>query len=230
MCVLALFYLAQVLFLLSYAVRDMLWLRVLSIVAGLCAVPYFVCAGDRVQYDPLVWQSVYVLINVFNVTVLILQRRPVSLSPELQRLYEADFRAMTPRDFLSLVSAGEWREAGPDVRLVTAGADCHGLILLASGTAHVLVQGTLIASLRAGQFAGEMSYVTRKVTNADVVTTSPVRYLYWHRESLNRLLSRRPQLREVFHGILCWDMANKLVSPILVERARAAARMAAQSV
>ena len=72
----ALIHVANVLYLFSYLVKDILWLRVLAVVAGLVLMAFYV-----LQPTPLLaaiaWNVLFTIINVYQVYLLILERRPV---------------------------------------------------------------------------------------------------------------------------------------------------------
>src|SRR5262245_13620102 len=72
-----LIHVANVLFLLSYLVRDILVLRLLTVVAILALLPYYFANG---LYPPIFWNSVFIAINLYQLYRLVLERRPVRLS------------------------------------------------------------------------------------------------------------------------------------------------------
>jgi CRP-like cAMP-binding protein len=51
------------------------------------------------------------------------------------------------------------------------------LIAIEDGTADVMADGTVLASLTAGDLIGEMGLIERRPRNADVVATSPMRLI-----------------------------------------------------
>src|SRR5215472_7448146 len=95
---------SNVLMLLSYSVRDILWLRWFAVAAALTNIPYFLL-------QPVIWALVFTAINLFQILHIYLERRPVVLSPEERKLYEMGFGSLRPREFLSLLMAGEWKTA-----------------------------------------------------------------------------------------------------------------------
>lgn len=68
----ALIHLANVLFLASYVVRGVVWLRAFTIVALLSLVPYYLVHG---LVAPAVWSSVFVAINLAQLLHLVSERR-----------------------------------------------------------------------------------------------------------------------------------------------------------
>src|SRR5262244_725007 len=101
---------SNVLMLVSYSVRDILWLRWFAVAAALTNIPYFLWQRD-VLWPPVLWPLVFTTINLFQIARIYLERRPVVLSDDEQRLYDMGFRSLRPREFVSLVLAGEWKNA-----------------------------------------------------------------------------------------------------------------------
>src|SRR5262245_20764116 len=103
----AVIHVANVLYLLSYSVKDMLWLRCLTVVAALCLLPYY-----YVQPVPLTaaiaWNLLFIGINLMQIVILLRERRPVTLTVDQQRLYQLAFRSVTPREFLKLLELARW--------------------------------------------------------------------------------------------------------------------------
>ena len=65
---------ANILYLLSYFVRDMLWLRVLSVIAASFLTLYFYLRPDPVM-TAVYWNLFFIALNVYWVVRLALERR-----------------------------------------------------------------------------------------------------------------------------------------------------------
>src|SRR6516164_5723253 len=76
---------ANLLYLASYSVRDILWLRILTIVAGVLLIPYYYLQSKPL-WIAISWNLVFVGINLFWVARLLLERRSVQLTEDEQRL------------------------------------------------------------------------------------------------------------------------------------------------
>src|SRR5215475_674970 len=111
---------SNVLLLVAYSVRDILWLRWFAVAAALTNIPYFLVQGT-VLWPPVLWALVFTAINLFQITRIYLERRPVVLSPHEQKLYDLSFRSLRPREFVSLWLVGEWRAAAAGERIVSEG-------------------------------------------------------------------------------------------------------------
>src|SRR5262249_24049935 len=106
---------SNILLLVSYSVRDILWLRWFAVAAALTNMPYFLLQ-HTVLWPPVLWALVFTAINLYQISRIYLERRPVVLSPDEQRLYALAFQPLRPREFVSLTLVGEWKDAAAGTR------------------------------------------------------------------------------------------------------------------
>ncbi len=203
-------HLANVLFLVSFLVRDILWLRVMSIVGGFALIPYYLYGQAEVLWVPFSWNLVFMTINAVQIYRLILERRPVRLTAAERRLHELVFASLTPRAFSRLVALADWRDADSTDRLVASGAPLEELMLVSDGRVAVRVGEREVATLEAGRFVGEMSFLTGQEPSADVVAMGQTSYLAWPCDDLRRFLEEHPEVRSGLQLILGTDLARKL--------------------
>jgi hypothetical protein len=207
-----LIHVANVLYLFSYLMRDVLWLRVLTVIGGTCVMAYFYFLPEPLLV-PVAWNVVFALINVVQIGLLLLERRPVHLDERESRLYRLVFRALAPREIKRLLEKARWSEAAPGERIVARNVDLDRLMVLYSGRAAVEADGRRLAELRDGQFMGEMSFVSDEKTSADVTALEPTQYVSWSRADLSSMLKGNPELNAAFELILGADLAAKLRRP-----------------
>jgi hypothetical protein len=205
----ALLHLGNVLFLIAYSVRDILWLRILTVIATLCLMPYY-CVQQTPLYGPIFWCSLFTLVNIVQIAFLILERRPVFLGDEELHLYRTIFRGMRPREFARLLSIAQWRRAAAGEQLLRQGEPAPDLLLISSGGGTVVVDDRRVAELSNGQFIGEMGFLTNREASASVVARDATDYLAWPVEKLRALLNESPALHQKLLGALGNDLAEKL--------------------
>src|SRR5262249_61494069 len=104
------FHLANVIYVFSYLVTDIMWLRILAVAGGVSSLTWPLTTPLPAKTF-IGWTLVYNTINVVQIVRLWHERRPLRLTGEEQALYTATFRCLTPREFRRLLAAGRWREA-----------------------------------------------------------------------------------------------------------------------
>jgi len=203
----ALIHVANVLYLVSYLVRDILWLRLMTVVAMCTLLPYYV------QHDlwaALGWNLLFLVINLREIARLFAERRPVRLSAREERLYHLVFRALKPREFVKLLAIGRWVDTESDEPLLEKGQELDELRLIVEGEAAVTVGGEDVATLADGHFVGEMSYLTGEPTSAAVCTRGATTYVAWPKAKLDELLEKNPPIRAALQLVMGTDLAAKL--------------------
>ena len=92
---------SNILLLVSYSVRNILWLRWFAVAAALTNMPYFLYQPS-ILWPPILWAGVFTAINLYQIWRIYLERRPVALSLDERTLYDMGFHALTLRDFVAL--------------------------------------------------------------------------------------------------------------------------------
>ena len=144
---------SNILMLVAYSVRDILWLRWFAVAAALTNIPYFLVQGT-VLWPPVLWALVFTAINLYQIARIYLERRPVVLSQDEQKLYDLGFRSIRPREFVSLSLVGEWKNAEPGERVITEGEPVSSLSIPITGSADVRRRGERIGALTPGHIIG----------------------------------------------------------------------------
>ena len=204
-----LFFLANIIYCTAYVIRDILWLRILTVIAAVSTFPYFIFQSE-VLYSALAWQAAFALINIVNIAYLLRERKPVPMTEEQHRLQSLVFRDMNSRDVVRLVDVGEWREAATGDVLIREGEYIDSLYLVYSGLLVATSDGEFKRHIRDGEFVGELSYILQQQTTANVVVVKQTRYLSWNRSKLEAFLRKRPAVEANFRNLLSYDVAGKL--------------------
>ena len=200
---------SNILLLVAYSVRDILWLRWFAVAAALTNIPYFLLQGT-VLWPPILWAVVFTVINLYQIAQLYLERRPVVLSQDEQKLYDLGFQSLRPREFVSLSLVGEWKNADPGETVVSEGEPVSSLSIPISGAAEVQKSGERIGELKPGHIIGTALAFTGDPSPVRVTFTEPARYMHWSLSSLRRFVDMRPDLRTALQGLISRDLAQKL--------------------
>jgi hypothetical protein len=200
---------ANVLYLFAFMVRDILWLRILTVVASACLIPYFYFRPDPLM-TPIYWNLVFTALNIYWICRLLLERLPVKLRADEQRLCELVFRTMTPREMITLLKLATWENAEAGECLVQRGKPLDRLMVVYSGKACAVVDGRHVTELQPGHFIGSISYVTEETAPSDVVALEPTRYVSWPKARLKDFMSKNPELHSALKSSLAIDLTRWL--------------------
>jgi hypothetical protein len=200
---------SNVLMLVAYSVRDILWLRWFAVAAALTNIPYFLLQPS-ILWPPIIWALVFTAINLYQIVWIYLARRPVVLSEDEQKLYDMGFRSIRPREFVSLVLAGEWRTAAAGDEVLVEGEPVSSISVAVSGAMQIQRQGKEIMALGPGHLIGTGLALTGAPSPIGAVFTEGTRYLRWSLGNLRPFLDRRPELRATLQSLVNRDLAVKL--------------------
>ena len=151
-------HISYVILIISFLMRDILWLRTLNIVSVLVEVAYFYLQPTPL-WPVIGWNLALVVINVYWVTRLTLERRPVHFSPDEQRIYDAALRSLKPRHARKLFEAGQWKEIPAGEQIVAQGHPLNTLSLIAGGRIKIERDGVLVDEIGEGRFVGAVTFL-----------------------------------------------------------------------
>ena len=200
---------ANVLLLVAYSVRDILWLRLFAVAAALISIPFYVLQPTTL-WAPLLWSAVFAAINLFQSWRLFLERRPVKLTPEEDEVRRLVFRDLPPRKVLQILSIGFWNTAETGERLIERGKRLEAISLVVRGKVQVTRDERILGELVAGDLVGSAVLLSGAQADLDAVAVEPVRAVRWEVETLERYLAANPEARIVMQRHLALDLTRKL--------------------
>jgi CRP-like cAMP-binding protein len=203
------FHVANALLLISYAVKEILWLRFVTCIAGAMAIVAMTRAETLPPRVAFMWQSVFLAINLARLAQLVHERRPVPLPPDARRLATTVFPSLRPRELLRLLAVGEILDHASGAEVIRHGEPLAHLAIVIDGTARVKLR-TGTVELGHGAFIGELSYLTGKPPAADVIAASALRVVRWPSDRLRGYLDANPDTRTAMQLVLGADLAAKL--------------------
>jgi len=96
-------HLANVLYLISFLGRDMLWLRILTCAGLVMGLIFFACQPSPL-YGCIIWHMVFLIINSYQIWRLIVERRALMLTKKQERIGEATFHDLSREELLTLLT------------------------------------------------------------------------------------------------------------------------------
>ena len=196
----------------SFLVKDILYLRILSILASLFSVLYNFYIPVEPMWLAINWNIIFVLVNIYHIAVIIYEKRPVKMSSKEKELYETMFRGLSPVEFLKITKIAQWKKFKSPLPIIQQGKPVNDLILIYNGMVDILVNDNKVAELKDGQFVGEMSFLTEKPATATCKVSHNTECLVWPQKDFKDLLKRNPSLYFTIQSLLSEQVSNNLVS------------------
>ena len=202
---------ANVLLLVAYSVRDILWLRLFAVLAAVISIPYFVLQPQPL-WVPIGWSVVFATINLIQSWFLFVERRPVQLTAEEAEIRRLAFQELPPRKVLQVLSIGGWITLSSGELVLKRGRCPDAILMIVRGTVRVTNDEGVFGDLVPGNFVGSALVLSGAPSEVDAITTEPLRALRWDIEILEKYLSAHPEVRIVMQRHLSRDLAGKFVS------------------
>ena len=192
----------------SFLVKDILWLRLVSILASSFSVFYNWVIPAEPMWLAINWNFVFISLNLYHIAILIYEKRPIKMAPKDKELYETLFKDLSPVEYLKITKIANWQKFKAGDTLIRQNHLVTDLILIYNGTVDVVVKDKIVAQLRDGQFVGEMSFLTEKSATATCVIKHDTECIMWKQPEFKQLLKRNPSLYYTIQGLL----SNQLIS------------------
>jgi len=192
----------------SFLVKDILWLRIVSILASSFSVFYNCVIPIEPMWIAIHWNFVFIALNLYHIAVIVYEKRPIKMAPKDKELYETLFKDLSPVEYLKISKVARWEKYKSGETIIRQEHLVPDLILIYNGTVDVVVGKEKVAELRDGQFVGEMSFLTEKSATATCIVKHDTECLVWRQPEFKDLLKRNPSLYYTIQGLL----SNQLVS------------------
>jgi hypothetical protein len=200
---------ANVLLVVAYSVRDILWLRLFAVGSSIISLPFFFLQ-PTVLWAPLSWTVGFAGLNLFQSWRLYLERRPIQLTAEEDEVRRLAFADVPPRKLLRLLSLASWSTAQSGERLIESGKAPDHLALIVRGKVRLTKAAADMGVLGPGDFIGSALILSGLKPDFDAVADEPVRVVRWPIQALEKYLDAKPEMRIVMQRHLARELSGKV--------------------
>jgi len=203
------FFIANTIYVISYMLTSMLWLRVLAIVAAASTFPYFYFQLEPL-WSALFWQGCFLAVNLVNLLILVFSMRSANFDEDENLAYELKFSDLKPYEVRPIFKYAERTSVTADYMLLQEGDQNGSLFLILEGECSIIKHDVEVAVLGPGHFVGELSFLSDHPVSADVVAMGDVKLMSWDKRSLGPLFKRQGLYESYFYSLCSIDVAGKL--------------------
>ncbi len=200
-----------VLITLSYAIRDIIWLRVLAIPASICFIVFYILGDNEHRYIPIFWNCVFIIVNSVQLLNAYAVLKLFKATDEIIELSKVHFPELSRIERARLFRIADERYFEKDETIANMGDHLESVYLIVDGEVEVTRGETVIGSSQDGTFLGEISFLSGAPGSATLVSTRKTRMLVWDQEKLRRLLSFHPNINRAINNAFASDLSRKLV-------------------
>jgi hypothetical protein len=205
--------LANLIFLGAYWVKDILWLRLLSIVGSLLIIPFCLLQTEPL-WTPIIWSCVFISVHAVRAWGIVKERRPVAFTSDEELLYDKTFGTLSPQQFKRLLAIGEWQDLKRGYVLHSIGDPPDSLEAVVRGELEARRHGRVLGHARPGDLAGPASLLSGSPELYDATVTQPARVVRWRRADLQKFAGADESLTSALRKIAGAALAEKLIRAV----------------
>lgn len=194
----------------SFLVKDILYLRILSIISCIIGIFFNYFGFDSPIWLVIFWQTIFILINSFQICILVKEKLGVKFTDEEKELYDAQFSNMSPVEFMKFMRLGEWMNIEPNTKIVKEGQPLSSVILIYNGIIDIYSNNHKIAISKNGAFLGDIEFFSDQKASATAVASTKSRLVVWPFDALRKLLQLNPTILISLNDTLGNSLARKL--------------------
>lgn len=203
-------HIASILTMVAYLLRDILWLRFLTILSCFAGIVFNYVVPATPLWTVIWWNVLFAIINVVQIGIIIRERTGIDFTEEEKELHETLFKNFAPFEFMKLMRIAHWRQVAPGDIVTVEGQTLDEVMMIYNGRLSVERGGKAFAELLDGNFIGEVSFISGGAATATVRAVEPTRYLAWSKKEIDGLLNRNPTMRLAMQALLSSDLSRKL--------------------
>jgi hypothetical protein len=204
-------HLAAVLTMVAYLLKDILWLRLLTILACFAGIVFNYFVPATPLWSIIYWNLLFATINIVQIAIIIRERTGIHFTEEEKELHDTLFKNFAPFEFMKLMRIAKWLEAKQGEVLAVEKETLTAVMLIYNGLVSIENNGKEVVQLRDGNFIGEVSFITGGTASATVRALQPTRYITWPKAEVTKLLNRNPSMRLAMQSVLSTDLSKKLM-------------------
>ena len=193
----------------SYFLTNMFWLRTAAVIGLALEILYFTLTRQSLSAG-LPWDVVFILINFYELALLLRERALAKLPAADAPLLRRAFDGLDDAQIAKLLRAADWRDVTAGEVITRQDAPVEALYFILSGRAKVEVEGQNMAQLEHGTFIGEIAYLTGNAASARVVMEEAGRLLAFSRVRVAKVTAGDKQISGILYQVLGRDLAQKM--------------------
>ena len=166
-----------------------------------------------IYYDKIntsIWMIVFVLVNLIQIIQILNERRKRHIEPKIIDLFETVFSSLTSYEFLTFWKKGIVKSVTSNSIILKDGEQQFSIMLLLHGEVNVVKDNRVLTYLSRGQFMGEISFISKEETIADLKSKTDVTYIMWTKKHIDDLKRDNKMFWIKLQNILMKDMIGKI--------------------
>lgn len=214
---------SAVLIAISYTAREIVWLRVLTVMA--CMVDILAYVFIRVG-QPISMASsmsfLYLTVNAYYLFQAWQENSGPRLDADAATLHRLTFSNFSKGELRQVLKLGQWIQINANERIFNQNEPIDAVVVVVDGELRIKRDNVVVGRVAVGGIAGEMSYLTGQPASAHVEVEKPTRLFVLPHKSLQHLSLTKPAL----HGQVLYVLAAEVVRKLNITNTQLAVKEA----
>ena len=200
---------SYILLIVSMAMRNMFWLRILAVFSGITGIIY----DAFLLHDPVgtFWESCFTLVNLVQWTLLSIERRALNLDSHERELKNKYFQNISDIELKQLFNCSEFVTLGIGEKITIQGEKVENLFMLTEGSVDISYNDNIVSECSAGDLIGEIGFLTKGAASATATATTACTAIKFNHEQISVLLKSSPELAVSLNNIINQGLSTKLL-------------------
>ena len=194
----------------SFFMRDIIYLRLISIMASIFAIFYAIFGHDSVLELQVYWHSVFICIHLFRLSLLMYEKYILKLTQKEKEIYDLFGWDISPAIFKKIIGLGIVLEESPGTELIEQGEKVSQIGFILDGSVKVIKDQKEVVTLKRGQFFGQFSFITGESASSSVFAQDSLKCIYWDQKILKKYLVGNENLLPEFQQVLTKKVLESL--------------------
>lgn len=206
------FSLAEIFIVIAYTFRNMLVLRIITVVGMATYILGAFLAGYSVPgMKALIgFSALAMCVNLVQIFKLALDKLTILLPEDIRWLYQQMFSSFTTTEFGKIYGMALKKKYAKGQLITLQDQPVTELIAINSGSVSIIQDDQIVAQIGPGFFVGEMSFLTGKVATTTTKADEDTECIIWKQDILHQLTNKNPQL----HSKLIQEISFNLIKKI----------------
>ncbi len=202
-------HLSYALIALSYWLTDIFWLRVVAVVGLSLEILYFILSGGDLRAG-IAWDVIFILINLYQLYLLWKHRLTLTLPEADRQLLRKALVGLSDAQIARLLMVSQFCEIAEGTTLTVEDEPPESLFFICAGRVRVTIGAREVSKLEAGNFVGEVAFLTERPATATVTAESGVRVLAFDQGKLNQFFRAEAEVAGLIYQLIGRELAHKI--------------------
>ena len=200
-------HLQYIIVVIAFLPKDILLLRSLFIISCILAI---LAGAMNLLYPMIFWNSLICLINIFYVSILLLERKQKEIPNHLQNIYEQLFTDFSTNEFMYLYKYAKNLSYDLNDIIIRENEDLNRLLLLTDGNVFIKKNNSLISTAKPYLFLGEMKMLTGIKPSNDVFSCGKTHLLFWLYDDIRKIKRTKRIIYDKLYTTISRDLIKKI--------------------